>query len=139
MKTVLKNLPVTAKTTGDDVLAAVNAVAVNGTTAVWDKDFKYSAPSANVQGSIDGNIIIALGDNKDYFHAHKTLPINGSDADAAIDTDYTRWWINGGYEAATQVGDHFEYTNYIRATSSGSEEAYTDDILDGGWYLILFL
>lgn len=89
MKTALKNLPVTAKTTGDDVLAAVNAAAVNGTTAVWDKDFKYSAPTANVQGSIDGKIIIALGDNKDYFHAHKTLPINGSDADAAIDADFS--------------------------------------------------
>ena len=89
MKTALKNLMVTAQTTGNDVLAAVNAAAVNGTTAVWDKDFKYSAPTANVQGSIDGNIIIALGDNKDYFHAHKTLPINGSDADAAIDADFS--------------------------------------------------
>ena len=89
MKAALKNLPVTAKTTGDDVLAAVNAAAINGTTAAWDKDFKYSAPTANVQGSIDGNIIIALGDNKDYFHAHKTLPINGSDADAAIDADFS--------------------------------------------------
>lgn len=89
MKTALKNLPVTAKTTGDDILAAVNAAAVNGTTAVWGKDFKYSAPSANVQGSIDGNIIIALGNNKDYFHVHKTLPINGSGADAAIDTDFS--------------------------------------------------
>ena len=89
MKTALKNLMVTAQTTGNDVLAAVNAAAVNGTTAVWDKDFKYSAPTANVQGSIDGKIIIALGDNKDYFHAHKTLPINGSDADAAIDADFS--------------------------------------------------
>lgn len=89
MKTALKNLMVTAQTTGDDVLAAVNAAAVNGTKATWDKDYKYSAPTANIQGSIDGDIILALGDKRDYFHAHKTLPINGSDADAAIDADFS--------------------------------------------------
>ena len=43
MKTALKNLMVTAQTTGDDVLAAVNAAAVNGTKATWDNDYKYSA------------------------------------------------------------------------------------------------
>ena len=89
MKTALKNLMVTAQTTGDDVLAAVNAAAVNGTKATWDKDYKYSAPTANIQGSIDGDIILALGDKRDYFHAHKTLPINGSVADAAIDADFS--------------------------------------------------
>ena len=89
MKTALKNLMVTAQTTGDDILAAVNAAAVNGTKATWDKDYKYSAPTANIQGSIDGDIILALGDKRDYFHAHKTLPINGSPADAAIDADFS--------------------------------------------------
>ena len=89
MKTALKNLMVTAQTTGDDVLAAVNAAAVNGTKATWDNDYKYSAPTANIQGSIDGDIILALGDKRDYFHAHKTLPINGSVADAAIDADFS--------------------------------------------------
>ena len=89
MKTALKNLIVNAQTTGEDILAAVNAAAVNGSTAVWDKDYKYSAPTANIQGSIDGNIIIALGSNKDYFHAHKTLPIAGTSADAAIDADFS--------------------------------------------------
>ena len=89
MKTALKNMPVTAQTTGDDVLAAVNAAAVNGSKAVWDKNYKYSAPTAKVQGSIDGNIIIALGNNKDYFHAHKTLPIAGTAADADIDADFS--------------------------------------------------
>jgi uncharacterized protein YkwD len=89
MKTALKNLMVTAQTTGDDVLAAVNAAAVNGTKATWDKDYKYSAPTANIQGSIDGDIILALGDKRDYFHAHKTLPISGSAADAAIDADFS--------------------------------------------------
>lgn len=89
MKTALKNLMVTAQTTGDDVLAAVNAAAVNGTKATWDNDYKYSAPTANIQGSIDGDIILALGDKRDYFHAHKTLPVNGSPADAAIDADFS--------------------------------------------------
>lgn len=89
MKTALKNLMVTAQTTGDDVLAAVNAAAVNGTKATWDKDYKYSAPTAVIQGSIDGDIILALGDSRDYFHAHKTLPIDGSPADAAIDADFS--------------------------------------------------
>lgn len=89
MKTALKNLIVTAQTTGDEVLAAVNAAAVNGSTAVWGDNYKYSAPSALVQGSIDGDIIIALGDNKDYFHAHKTLPIAGSPTDAKIDADFS--------------------------------------------------
>ncbi|MBR5843807.1 MAG: CAP domain-containing protein [Bacteroidaceae bacterium] len=89
MKTALKNLTVTAKTTGEDILAVVNAAAANGSTAVWDEDYKYNAPTAKVQGSIDGNIIIALGSNKDYFHAHKTLPIAGTVADAAIDADFS--------------------------------------------------
>ncbi len=89
MKTALKNLMVTAHTTGDDVLAAVNAAAVNGTRATWDIDYKYSAPTAVIQGSIDGDIILALGDKRDYFHAHKTLPVNGSAADAAIDADFS--------------------------------------------------
>ena len=89
MKTALKNLHVTAQTTGDDILTAVNAAAINGSTATWDKNYKYSAPTATVQGSIDGNIIIALGNNKDYFRAHKTLPIAGTATDAAIDADFS--------------------------------------------------
>lgn len=89
MKTALKNMTVTSKTKGDDVLAVVNAAAVNGSKAVWDKNYKYDAPTAKAQGSIDGNIIISLGDNKDYFHAHKTLPIAGTAADAAIDADFS--------------------------------------------------
>ena len=70
--------------------------------------------------------------------SHVEFPSEGGQNTISV-LNYTRWWINGGYEAATQVGDYFEYTNYICATSSGGEEAYTDDILDGGWYLILFL
>ena len=30
-----------------------------------------------------------MGDKRDYFHAHKTLPVNGSAADAAIDADFS--------------------------------------------------
>ena len=89
MKTALKDLMVTAKTTGDDILDAVNAAAVHGTKAVWDENYKYTAPSSELMGSIDGNIIFALGDRKDIFHAHKTLPIAGNRADAAIDADFS--------------------------------------------------
>lgn len=89
MKTALKNLPVTAKTTGKEVLAAVNAAAVNGTKAVWDNDYKYHAPTSTVQGSIEGNLIFALGKSKDIFRALKILPIAGDSADAAIDADFS--------------------------------------------------
>ena len=43
--------------------------------------------------------------------------------------NYTRWWINGGYESSP-----LEYTH---ATSSDGEEVHTYDLLDGGWYHIL--
>ena len=89
MKTALRNLLVTAQTTGDEVLAAVNAAAINGSKAVWDDNYRYSAPTANVQGRIEGNIVVTLGDNKDYFQAHKTLPIAGTATDAAIDADFS--------------------------------------------------
>lgn len=89
MKSALKEFSVTSKTTGDEVLSAINAAAIHGTKAVWDKNYKYNAPTANNQGSIDGNIIIFLGDKKDFFKAHKTLPIDGSEADASIDADFS--------------------------------------------------
>ena len=89
MEQALKNLIVTAKSTGDDVLDAVKAAATHGTTADWDNGYKYNAPKSNVQGSIDGNIIIALGDSKDYIHAYKILPIAGSASDAAVDADFS--------------------------------------------------
>lgn len=87
MKGALQELLITAKTTGDDVLKAVNAASIHGTKAVWDKNYRYEAPTANIQGSIVGNIIVALGDKRDIISVHKVLPINGSAADAAIDAD----------------------------------------------------
>ena len=90
MKTALKSLMVTAKTNGDDILDAVNAAAVHGTKAMWGENYKYNAPTSELQGSIDGNLILALGDKKESFYAHKTLPINGDRADAAIDADFSR-------------------------------------------------
>lgn len=87
MKSALQELLITAKTTGDDVLKAVNAASMHGTKAVWDKNYRYEAPTSNIQGSIVGNIIVALGDKRDIISVHKVLPINGSAADAAIDAD----------------------------------------------------
>ena len=87
MKGALQELLITSKTTGDDVLKAVNAASIHGTKAVWDKNYRYEAPTANIQGSIVGNIIVALGDKREIISVHKVLPINGSAADAAIDAD----------------------------------------------------
>lgn len=87
MKAALQDLLITSKTTGDDVLKAVNAASVHGTKAVWDKNYRYVASTSNIQGSIVGNMIVALGDKKDIINVHKVLPINGSSADAAIDAD----------------------------------------------------
>lgn len=87
MKSALQDLLITSKTTGDDVLKAVNAASIHGTKAVWDKNYRYEVPTANIQGSIVGNIIVALGDKRDIISVHKVLPINGSAADAAIDVD----------------------------------------------------
>lgn len=87
MKGALQELLITSKTTGDDVLKAVNAASIHGTKAVWDKNYRYEAPTSNIQGSIVGNIIVALGDKRDIISVHKVLPINGSAADAAIDAD----------------------------------------------------
>lgn len=87
MKGALQELLITSKTTGDDVLKAVNAASIHGTKAVWDKNYRYEAPTSNIQGSIVGNIIVALGDKRDIISVHKVLPINGSAADEAIDAD----------------------------------------------------
>ena len=90
MKSALKSYIVSAKTTGKDILDVVNAAAVNGTKASWDTNYRYTAPTASVMGSIDGNIIFTLGRSKDYFHAHKSLPIAGDRTDEAIDNDFSR-------------------------------------------------
>ena len=87
MKTALQDLTVTSRTKGDDVLKAVNAAAAHGSKAVWDKNYRYTASTADIQGSITGNLIVALGDRKDIINVLKTLPIAGSSADAKIDAD----------------------------------------------------
>ena len=87
MKTALQDLTVTSRTTGDDVLKAINAAAVHGSKAVWDKNYRYVASTNDIQGSISGNLIVALGDKKDIINVLKTLPISGSPVDAKIDAD----------------------------------------------------
>ena len=75
-------------TTADELLAAVNAAAVSGTKATWDSNFRYSAPSATVQGSVGGDIILTLGSSKEILpNCRKILPIAGDNADALIDDD----------------------------------------------------
>ena len=89
MKRALKDLMVTAKTTGKEVLAAVNAASIHGTKATWGNNYAYNAPTSSLQGSIQGDIILTLGDKRDIIAAHKVLPKDGSATDAAIDTDFS--------------------------------------------------
>ena len=48
--------------------------------------------------------------------------------------NYSYWWINGGYEDALEVNGRLDYLNYVCAESTDGQDAYTYDILDGGWY-----
>lgn len=48
--------------------------------------------------------------------------------------NYSRWWFIGGYEDTQYVDGRWEYVNYVYAGSTDGQEAYTYDILDGGWY-----
>ena len=73
----------------------------------------------------------------DKSHVH--FPQEGGQSTVSA-LNYNRWWINGGYEPAAQADkpdNQWEYANYIHATSSGGEETYTYDVLDGGWYHVL--
>ena len=51
--------------------------------------------------------------------------------------NYTRWWINGGYDFAELVDSQWEYRGYVHATSSDGEQACTYDILEGSWYHVM--
>ena len=51
-------------------------------------------------------------------------PEGGQNTVSAL--NYSRWWINGGYESS--------YQDYIHATSSDGDETCTYDVLHGGWY-----
>lgn len=45
----------------------------------------------------------------------------------ATATNYSGWWINGGYEKNPSL-------DYILSTSSGGEGTYSFDVLDGEWF-----
>ena len=49
--------------------------------------------------------------------------------------NYNSWWISGGYEDFDQAKN--EYTNYVYPTSTDGEDAYTYDLLDGGWFYVV--
>ena len=134
MKAALNNFIVNSTTTGNDILSAVNAAAVNGTKAAWDTNYRYTAPTATIMGSIDGNIIFTLGRSKDFFRAHKSLPIAGDSADAAIDEDFSRlskalhnYSVNNSTtqqelvdvaQAAMKNGSKLTPTNFIKQEST---------------------
>ena len=58
-------------------------------------------------------------------------PEGGQNTVSAL--NYSRWWISGGYEII-RIADQKIDSDYIHATSSDGEDAFTYDILDGGWY-----
>lgn len=61
-------------------------------------------------------------------------PEGGQNTVSAL--NYTRWWISSAYETGAYVDQHWEYTGFVHPTSSGGEQAYTYDLLDGGWYRV---
>lgn len=89
MEAALRDFDTTAKTTPEEILAALNAAATHGTQAAWGDKFAYDAPSSNSRGSIVGDIIISLGDKRAIISAHKVLPIDGTPDDAAVDEDFS--------------------------------------------------
>lgn len=66
---------------------------------------------------------------------HVNFPPEGGQNTASV-LNYTRWWISGGYEII-RIADQKIDSDYIHASSSDGEEAYTFDILDGGWYHVM--
>jgi hypothetical protein len=102
MQAALKAHTITAKTTGKEILQIVNAAAVNGTKASWDETFIHNMPTSTMQGSIEGNLILALGDRTEYIRVHKILPIKGDKSDANIDADF---------QALAKALDNFKVTN----------------------------
>ena len=89
MEKALRDFDTTAKTKPEELLAALNAAATHGTQAAWGDKFAYNAPSSNSRGSIEGNIIISLGDKRAIISALKVLPIDGTPDDAAVDEDFS--------------------------------------------------
>lgn len=89
MEKALRDFDTTAKTKPEELLAALNAAATHGTQATWGDKFAYNAPSSNSRGSIEGNIIISLGDKRAVISAYKVLPIDGTPDDAAVDEDFS--------------------------------------------------
>ncbi len=89
MEAALRDFDTTAKTTPEEILAALNAAATHGTQAAWGDKFAYDAPSSNSRGSIVGDIIISLGDKRAIISVHKVLPIDGTPDDAAVDEDFS--------------------------------------------------
>jgi len=87
MQAAAQRFAMNAKTKGADLLAAINAAAVHGTRAAWGSDYEYTAPTATREGSIFGYVNLTLGNQKDKFLVSRSIPVDGSALDAAIDAD----------------------------------------------------
>ena len=138
MKAALKNLPVTAGTSGDDVLAAMNAAAVNGTQATWSANYAYTPSTTSTSGRIQGDILISLGDQKDVISARKSLPMSGDSPEAAISADFlaltsalhkhnptndtTQEDLIKVAQAAVTNGSNLKFTGFTKTESTFNDE-----------------
>ena len=78
--------------------------------------------------SCEETIMDGAWDPIELDKSHVNFPQEGGQNTISA-LNYTRWWINGGYESSP--------SEYTHATSSDGENVHTYDLLDGGWYHVL--
>ena len=152
MKNALINFPVTATTSGDELLAAVNAAAVNGTQAIWSENYVYTPSTSGLSGHIQGDILISLGDQKDVITARKKLPMSGDSPEAAISADFlalttalhkhkptndtTQEDLIKIAQAAVTNGSNLKFTGFTKTESTFNDEGkivITFEMENGGY------
>ena len=86
--------------------------------------------------SCEETILDGAWDPMELDKTHVNFPSKGGQNTVSV-LNYTRWWINGGYDFAELVDSQWEYRGYVHATSSDGEQACTYDILEGSWYYVM--
>ena len=59
---------------------------------------------------------------------------SGGGEETVTALNYGGWWLNFGYEGMMDECGFSRYINEVGATSTDGREAFTYDLLDGGWY-----
>ena len=86
--------------------------------------------------SCEETILDGAWDPMELDKTHVNFPSEGGQNTVSV-LNYTRWWINGGYDFKELVDNQWEYRGYVHATSSDGEQACTYDILEGSWYHVM--